>query len=195
MQITAPMETLLKKDAKFYWDEDFQRSLDILKEKMVTMPIFGFPDWKNEFHVHLVASCIALGAVLTQPSEGDIDHLIEFANRKLSKVEKNYLTTEREGLAMVYVLEKFWHYLLGAHFKMYTNHSSLKYLVNKLVVGGNICRWLSLFQEYNFEVIVKPRCLNVGPDHLTRIETGDETTSLEEGLPDVQLFVVCVTAL
>ena len=49
-----------------------------------------------------------------------------------------------------------------------------------------------IFQEYDFEVIVNPRRLNVGLDHLLRIETGEEPTSLEEGLPDTQLFVVRV---
>lgn len=40
---------------------------------------------------------------------------------------------------MVYALHKFQHYLLGAHFKMYTNHSALKYLINKpLLVGGDL---------------------------------------------------------
>ena len=85
-----------------------------------------------------------------------IDHLIAFASRKLSKAEKNYSTTEGEGLAMVYALQKFRHYLLGAHFKMYTDHCALKQLVNKPVLGGGICRWLFLFQEYDFEVIMKP---------------------------------------
>lgn len=57
-------------------------------------------------------------------------------SRKLSKAENNYSTTEREGLAMVYALYKFKYYLLGGHFKMYTDHYALKYLVNKLVLGG-----------------------------------------------------------
>jgi hypothetical protein len=92
------------------------------------------------FHVHVDALSIALGVVLSQQGEGDIDHLIDFASRKLSIVEKSYTTIEREGLAMVYVLQKFMHYLLGSHFKMYTNHSALKYLVNKPVLGGRICR-------------------------------------------------------
>ena len=34
--------------------------------------------------------------------------------------------------------------------------------------------------------------LNVGPDHLSHIETGEEPTNLEEGLMDAQLFVVRV---
>ena len=59
------MEKLLKKDTTFCWDEEFQHNLDILKEKMVTMLILVFPNWKKEFHVHVDASCIELGAVLT----------------------------------------------------------------------------------------------------------------------------------
>jgi len=39
---------------------------------------------------------------------------------------------------MVYALQKYRHYLLGGHFKMYTDHSTLKYLVNKPVLGGNM---------------------------------------------------------
>jgi hypothetical protein len=53
--------------------------------------------------------------------------------------------TEREGLAMVYVLQNFRHYLLRGHFKMFIDHSALKYLVNKPVLGRRICRWLLLF--------------------------------------------------
>lgn len=37
---------------------------------------------------------------------------------------------------------------------------------------------------------MKPRRLNARPDHLSCIETEEEPISLEEGLPDVQLFVV-----
>ena len=123
---------------------------------MVTTLILVFPDWKKEFHVHVDASCIALGAILAQAGRGELDHPIAFASRKLSKAKKNYSTIEREGLAMVYALQKFRHYLLGGHFKMYTDHSALKYLVNKPVLGGKICKWFLLFQEYDFEVIVKP---------------------------------------
>ena len=75
---------------------------------------------------------------------------------------------------------------------MYTNHSALKYLVNKLVLGGKICRWILLFQEFDFEVIVKPGRLNEGPDHVSRIESGEEQTSLEDNLPDAQLCAVTV---
>lgn len=143
--------------------------------------------------MHVDASYILLGAVLTQASEGDLDHSIVFASRKLSKAKKNYSTTEREGLAMVYMLQNFGHYILGEHFKMYTNNYALKYVVNKPALGGGeICSWLLLFQEYDFEFIVKPIRLNARPNHLSRIKNGEEPANLEEGLPDAKLFVVCI---
>ena len=151
---------------------------------MVTAPILVFPDWKKPFHVPVDASSIALGIILAQPGEGGTDHPIAFASRKLSLAEKNYTTTKREGLAMVYALQKFRHYLLGSHFKMFTDHSALKYLVNKPMLGGKICRRLLLFHEYDFEIIVKLGRLKAGPDHLSRLETGEEPVSLEDCLLD-----------
>ena len=71
---------------------------------MVTAPILILPEWNKEFHVHVDASCIEVGAVLSQPGKLDIDHPMEFANRKLLKVENNYSTIEGEGLAMVYAV-------------------------------------------------------------------------------------------
>jgi hypothetical protein len=41
---------------------------------------------------------------------------------------------------MVYALQKFRHYLLGKNFNMFSDNSTLKYLVNKTMLGGRICR-------------------------------------------------------
>lgn len=98
------MEKLLKKDVTFYWNDNCKKSLDILKEKMVIVSIPTFSYWKKEFHVHVDASCIVLGAVLTQDGGEGLDHPIVFVSHKLSKAKKNYSTIESEGLAMVYAL-------------------------------------------------------------------------------------------
>ena len=59
-----------------------------------------------------------------KPGDGDIDHPVAFASMKLLGAERNYSTTEWEGLAMVYALQKYQNYLLGGHFKMFTDHSA-----------------------------------------------------------------------
>jgi hypothetical protein len=157
---------------------------------MVTAPILVFLDWEKTFHVHVDASAIVLGTILAQLGAGDLDHSIAFESRKLSYSKQNYNMIEREGLAMFYPLQKYKHYLLGKHFKMFTDHSALKYLVNKPVLGGRICRWLLLFQEFDFEVIIKPGKLNAGPDQLSRVTNGEEPTNLEDNFLDAQLFSI-----
>ena len=58
------------------------------------------------------------------------------------------------------------------------------------MLGGNICRWLLLFQEFDFKIVVKPRRFNLGLDHLSRLENGEEPTSLDDNIPNAQLFTV-----
>jgi hypothetical protein len=57
-------------------------------------------------------------------------------------------------------------------------------------MGGRICGWLLLFQEYNFEVVVKLGKLNVGQNHLSRILSRECVGNLDDILPDAQLFTV-----
>ena len=54
----------MKRDVKFCWNDDYIKILDVLKEKLSSTLILDFPKWDVEFHVHVDASCIALGAVL-----------------------------------------------------------------------------------------------------------------------------------
>jgi hypothetical protein len=105
---------------------------------------------------------------------------------KLSIAENNYTTIEREGLAMVYALQKFRHYLLKSHFKLYTNHSALRSLMNKPVLGGGgrICSWFLLFQEYDFEVIMKLVKINEGLDYLSWIMKKEDMGILDDSLPN-----------
>jgi hypothetical protein len=178
--ITTPLKKLVKKYELFRWMPECDKAFEILKEKLSSAPILIFPNWEIEFHVHVDVVGIALGAILAQPREGNMNHPIYFASRKLSQVERNYTTNEREGFAMIYALQNFRHYLQGSHLKFFIDHSALKYLVNKLVLEGRICRWILLFQDFSFEVIVKPRICNVGPDHLSRLESGESGGAVDD---------------
>ena len=120
-----------------------------------------------KFHVHIDALGLEIGEILTQPGDNGMDYPIFYSSRKLNKEERNYSTTETEALGMVFALQKYRHYLLANPFIFYTGHQALKYLVNKTLHHGRICRWLLRLQEFEFEVIVRPRKLNAGPNHLS----------------------------
>ena len=71
---------MLKKDATYCWNEECNKILEMLKEKMASVPILVFLKWDVKFHVHVDVSCIVLGVILTQPGVDGIEHPIEFAS-------------------------------------------------------------------------------------------------------------------
>ena len=126
--------------------------------------------------------------MLAQNPIGKIDQLIAYASRLLSKAEKNYTTTEKEALAMVYAVNKFHHYLLSNKFIFYVDHLALQYLVNKPQVSGRLTRWLLLFLEFDFKVIYKPGKTHGVADALSHNEGAKPATGIPNQTTDAQLF-------
>ena len=54
-----------------------------------------------------------------------------YANCTLHDAQKNYITTEKELLAIVFAFDKFQPYLMISKVIIYTNHSAIKYLLAK----------------------------------------------------------------
>ncbi|GBM12894.1 hypothetical protein AVEN_76990-1 [Araneus ventricosus] len=77
---------------------------------LISPPVLSQPDGSKPFIIRTDASSYALGAVLIQGEKPE-EHVIEYASRLLSSAERNYSTTEREALAVVWALEKFRGYV------------------------------------------------------------------------------------
>ena len=69
-KIAKPLYKLLEKDAKFLWNEDFQRSFGELKAHLTIALIVRAPNWKLPFEVMCDASDLVIGVVLGQREEG-----------------------------------------------------------------------------------------------------------------------------
>ena len=121
-KIVKPLYKLLEKDAKFIWDEDCQKSFEELKAYLTTTPIMTAPNWKLPFEVMCDASDLAIGAVLGQRKE-EKPYVVYYASKTLNEAKRNYTTTEKELLAVVYALDKFRAYLVGSDIVIFTNHS------------------------------------------------------------------------
>ncbi|OAE26302.1 hypothetical protein AXG93_3040s1200 [Marchantia polymorpha subsp. ruderalis] len=70
--------------------------------------------------------------------ENKKDYPIYFASRQLSAAGRNYITTKREALGMVFSCKKFRHYLLGYEFVFHVDHYALQHLVKKADLSGRI---------------------------------------------------------
>ena len=90
------------------------------------------------------ASNVAIGAILSQKDDTNIDHPIYHASWQLVAAEHNYTTTKWEALGMVYLVQKFCHYLLSYLFFYHMDHDALKYMINKSQLSGCIAIWVLL---------------------------------------------------
>ena len=137
------------------------------------------------------ASDLAVGAVLAQQSR-KLPHVIYYTSKTLDETQRNYTTTEKELLAVVFALDKFRSYILGSHIIVHTDHAALKYLLSKKESKPHLIRWMLLLQEFDLEIVDKKGSENSVPDHLSRLvpESSRDTTPLRDAFPDEQLFVV-----
>nr|CAN73712.1 hypothetical protein VITISV_028126 [Vitis vinifera] len=109
-----------------------------------------------------------MGAVLGQREDGK-PYVIYYASKTLNEAQRNYTTTEKELLAVVFVLDKFRAYLVGSSIVVFTDHSALKYLLTKQDAKERLIRWILLLQEFNLQIWDKKGVENVVADHLSRL--------------------------
>nr|GFA17052.1 reverse transcriptase domain-containing protein [Tanacetum cinerariifolium] len=88
----------------------------------------------------------------------------------MNQAEANYITTEKEMLAVVYAFKKFRSYLIMNKSIVYTDHFALKYLFAKKDAKARLLRWILLLQEFDFKVIDTCGVENYAVDHLSRLE-------------------------
>ncbi|KAI3782082.1 hypothetical protein L2E82_12114 [Cichorium intybus] len=188
-KITVPMCHLLQKDVDFKFDDACKRAFDHLKTLLTSSPIIQPPDWNLPFEIMYDASNTAIGAVLGQKVDR-AHHVIYYASKVLDDAQGNYSTTEKELLAVVFALEKFRQYLLGAKVIIYTEHAAIRHLLTKKDSKPRLIRWILLLQEFDIEIKDKSGKENLVADHLSRITPQGETEPIRDAFPDEHIFKI-----
>jgi hypothetical protein len=141
--ITRPLTNLLAKDVPFEFNDACLKSFNILKEALISTPIILPPDWSLHFEIMCDASDYAMGAILGQTKDRK-HHAIAYASKTLTGPQLNYATTEKEHMTIVFTIDKFRSYLVGAKVIVYTDHAALKYLLTKKDAKPRLIRWILL---------------------------------------------------
>lgn len=134
-KIASPLFVLLTKNVEFKWTDDCQKAFNELKHQLSTTPILRGLDWALPFHISSDASDTAIGVVLGQ-EENNLPYAIYFISKNMTPVDLNYTVTEKEFLAVIYAINKFRHYITGYTTFVHTDHSTIKYLMNKSVTNA-----------------------------------------------------------
>ncbi|OMJ13635.1 Transposon Tf2-6 polyprotein [Smittium culicis] len=119
---------------------------------MTTAPVLAHPDTTRSYIMYTDASNIGIGASLHQLQPDKSIRPIAYASRKLIAAERNYCTSDKEALAVVYGFDKFHHYVHGTCTELHTDHRALISALNNPDPRGRIARWNSALQAYDYTI-------------------------------------------
>ncbi|GKE88625.1 putative reverse transcriptase domain-containing protein, partial [Tanacetum coccineum] len=89
-------------------------------------PILALPEGTKDFMVYCNASLKGYGSVLMQQEK-----VIAYASQQLKNSKKNYTSHDLELGAVVFALKLWRHYLYETKCVVFTDHKSLKYILNQ----------------------------------------------------------------
>ena len=163
--IVAPLYSLtgLSPKAAFPWRAEHQKAFEESRDALCAGVQRQMPDLTKPFTVRVDASALGVGAMLLQG-----DRLIECASKKFPKEALRYAVIEQEAYGIMFAIDHWRHFLLGAKFEVQCDHRPLAWLQSKKDAHGKLGRWALRLAEYDFSIKHIPGRENVDADCLSR---------------------------
>ncbi|XP_055527582.1 uncharacterized protein K02A2.6-like [Wyeomyia smithii] len=175
---TEWLRQYLRGEVDAFGEDQLHSFNDLRNELCNNVRKLGFFDANDSTEVYVDASPVGLGAVLAQRDKNNVPRIICFASKGLTRAERVYPQTQREALAVVWAVKKFYLYLFGLRFTIFTDHKALEYIYgDKHRDGKRTCSraegWALRLQPYDFEIKYVPGPSNIS-DVLSRlvVDTG-----------------------
>lgn len=169
-EITNPLRNLLKKNTTWVWNNSQVNAFNLLKKELTGPPTLCTYNPDLPVEIRTDASGYGLGAILVQKdNQNNVLGVISYASRYLSHAEKNYSTTEKEALAVLWaVTEKFRPYVEGKHFVVVSDHAALAGELKVKNPAHRLLRFITKLQGYNYRVVYSKGSKHVDADALSR---------------------------
>ena len=152
-----------------FFNDDCEEPFEVLKKALITAPIVQPPDWNLPFEIMSDASDFAVGAVIGQRVDKKLN-VICYTSKTLDSAQRNYATTEKEFLAVVFACDKFRQYIVDSKVTIHTDHAAIKYLMEKKDAKPRLIRWVLLLQEFDLHIVDRKGADNPVADNLSRME-------------------------
>ena len=118
-------------------------------------------------------------------------NVIHYASKTHDSAHRNYATTEKEFLAVVFACDKFRSYIVDSKVIIHTDHAAIKYLMEKKYAKRRLIRWVLLLREFDLHITDRKGAENPVDDNLCRLENIlDDPLPVDDSFLDEQLVVI-----
>nr|XP_016453907.1 PREDICTED: uncharacterized protein LOC107778209 [Nicotiana tabacum] len=150
----------------------FFEQLDL---KLTTTTIITYPNWVLPFDLMCDESDVAVGPILGQHII-KVFHTVYYASKTMNSAQVDYTITEKEILVIVFTIEKFHPYLMGAKVIFHTDLAELCYLMSKKKSEDRLMGWILLLKEFDIDIQDNNGNLKCAAVNLLDIEMMAEAT-------------------
>ncbi|XP_060742372.1 uncharacterized protein K02A2.6-like [Tachysurus vachellii] len=183
--VLAPVHKLLRKDSKWHWGCEQEAAFVQSKNLIQSVQVLVHYDPQKDVILSCDASSYGLGAVLSHKMPDGRERPIGFMSRTLNQAERNYSQLDKEGLAIMFGLQRFHKYLYGRKFTIVTDHKPLLSLFNELksvpqMSSPRVQRWAVTLRAYEYNIIYRPGKDHANADALSRLPLPIESVLEQE---------------
>ncbi|XP_037930881.1 uncharacterized protein K02A2.6-like [Teleopsis dalmanni] len=167
-----PLRDMLK-TKEFCWTGEADAAFTQLKQILTSPQVLIPYDPSLPVMLATDASRTGLGAVLSHHLENGVDRPIVYASRTMTATEQRYTQIDKEALAIVWAVQKFFKYLYARHWILITDHKPLSQILqpNKslpVLCISRMANYAEFLSRFDFEVIYKNSKANANADYLSR---------------------------
>ena len=144
-------------------------AFNALRDRLLSPPVFALPRAEGKIWLDTDASDGQLGCCLLQLQPDGKSLPLGYWSRTLNSAERNYSTTEKECLAIVWAITHLRPYLEGVNFTVRTDHHALRWVMNLSDAQGRLARWRLRLAEFTFKVEYHPGAAHHAADALSRL--------------------------
>jgi transposase InsO family protein len=144
-------------------------AFNTLRDKLLSPPVLALPRTTGKLWLDTDASDGQLGTCLLQEQPDGKTLPLGYWSRTLNPAERNYSTTEKECLAIVWAVTHLRPYLEGTPFTVRTDHHALRWVMNLSDAQGRLARWRLRLAEFDFKVEYNPGASHHAADALSRL--------------------------
>jgi hypothetical protein len=153
-KISRPLTNLLQKDIPFVFDDDCLEAFETLKKALIYTPIVQPPDWTLTFESMCDASDYVVGAVLGQRVDKKFN-VIHYASKTLDSAQRNYATTEKEFLAVVFACDKFRPYIVDSKVTVHIDMLLLNILWKRKMLNLDLFDGFSCYKNLIYKSLIE----------------------------------------
>ena len=189
--ISRPLTTLTKKDAKFMWTSACQKSFELLKEALCGEPVLKYADTSKPYTLYTDASKYGWAGVLTQPHTSTrdrksttTDHPVAFVSGLFRGSQLTWAALTKEAFAIYMSVKKLLFYLTDAQILLRSDHKPLEKFLLKNTLNSKVNNWAMELEAFNIQFDYIKGSNNILADtlsHLIAIDPDTPTTPEEPG--------------